>query len=114
MKKYVKIYLQFFGYSTLDEEYMPCEVCSDLTKNVHHIDCKGMGGSKEKDFIENLMGLCVDCHEAYGDKKQFYRFLIGMHRDFISIYRSDYEFNITLLSHLLPDDESQKEDLSEV
>jgi predicted metal-binding protein len=40
-----------------------------------------MGGSKEKDFIENLIALCRDCHDEYGDKKQYKDFLTQIHFD---------------------------------
>jgi IS1 family transposase len=38
-----------------------------------------MGGSKDKDTIENLMGLCRKCHIEYGDKKQYKEFLKDIH-----------------------------------
>lgn len=43
---------------------MPCEIpgCGANANQVHHIIPRGMGGSKTKDYIENLMGLCFDCH----------------------------------------------------
>ena len=39
----------------------------------------GLGGSKDKDTIENLMGLCRKCHIEYGDKKQYKEFLKDIH-----------------------------------
>lgn len=56
-----------------------CEVCSKKAVDIHHIDAKGMGGSKTKDTIENLMAVCRSCHTKYGDKKQFKEFLIKKH-----------------------------------
>jgi 5-methylcytosine-specific restriction endonuclease McrA len=38
-----------------------------------------MGGTNEKDTIENLMGLCRKCHIEYGDKKQYKEFLKDIH-----------------------------------
>jgi 5-methylcytosine-specific restriction endonuclease McrA len=46
---------------------------------VHHIEARGMGGTNEKDTIENLMGLCRKCHIEYGDKKQYKEFLKEIH-----------------------------------
>lgn len=40
-----------------------------------------MGGSKTKDFIENLMALCREDHEKYGDKVQHYEFLKQIHEE---------------------------------
>jgi predicted restriction endonuclease len=39
-----------------------------------------MGGSKLRDNIENIMALCRNCHEFYGDKKQHMDFLIITHQ----------------------------------
>ena len=60
-KKHVKIYLKYFGYGL--DDFMPCEVCESRAVDVHHIDNKGMGGSKLKDYIENLIGLCRTHHD---------------------------------------------------
>jgi 5-methylcytosine-specific restriction endonuclease McrA len=30
--------------------------------DIHHIEPRGMGGSKTLDVIENLMALCRECH----------------------------------------------------
>jgi 5-methylcytosine-specific restriction endonuclease McrA len=38
-----------------------------------------MGGSKQKDYIENLQALCRECHLKYGDKKQYKEFLEEIH-----------------------------------
>lgn len=38
-----------------------------------------MGGSKTKDFIENLQALCRECHDKYGDRVQYYDFLNNIH-----------------------------------
>lgn len=42
-----------------------------------------MGGSKTKDFIENLMACCRHDHEKYGDKSQYYDFLKETHLGFM-------------------------------
>ncbi len=56
MKKYTKIYFDYFGYTK--DDFVACEVCGGKGVDIHHIDCRGMGGSKNKDEIKNLMGLC--------------------------------------------------------
>jgi len=60
LKSYTKKYLTYFGYTTAD--FIPCEVCGARSVDVHHIEPKGMGGSKTKDFIGNLIALDRDCH----------------------------------------------------
>ena len=61
MKKHTKVYMQFFDYG--EQDFVMCEMCQqDRAVDIHHIQGRGMGGSKEKDFIEKLMGLCRYCH----------------------------------------------------
>ena len=79
MKKHVRTYLNHFGF----EEFNPCEVCGARAVDIHHIECRGMGGSKVKDDINNLMGLCRECHIRYGDKKKWIEFLKDVHEIFI-------------------------------
>jgi 5-methylcytosine-specific restriction endonuclease McrA len=77
MRKHTQIYLQGMGYKTTD--FVPCEVCEAQAVDVHHIEARGMGGNKKADVIENLMGLCRECHIKYGDKKQYKDFLKEIH-----------------------------------
>jgi 5-methylcytosine-specific restriction endonuclease McrA len=77
MQKHTQIYLQGMGYKKTD--FIPCEVCGSQAVDIHHIEARGMGGSKEKDTIKNLMGLCRKCHIEYGDKKQYKEFLKDIH-----------------------------------
>jgi 5-methylcytosine-specific restriction endonuclease McrA len=77
MQKHTQIYLQGMGYKKTD--FIPCEVCGSQAVDIHHINARGMGGSKSADVIENLMGLCRRCHIEYGDKKQYKEFLKDIH-----------------------------------
>jgi hypothetical protein len=78
MKPHTKIYLTYFGYDT--NSFIPCEVCGSQAVDIHHIQPRGMGGTKTKDTIENLMALCRKHHIEYGDKKQHMDFLIITHQ----------------------------------
>jgi 5-methylcytosine-specific restriction endonuclease McrA len=78
MKPWTKIYLDYFGYDTTD--FIPCEVCGSQAIDIHHIHPRGMGGTKTKDTIENLMALCRNHHIEMGDKKQHMDFLIITHQ----------------------------------
>jgi len=60
MIKHKRIYVEYFGYG--DQSFVPCEICGKEAVDVAHIDHRGMGGSKTKDYIENLMGLCRKHH----------------------------------------------------
>jgi hypothetical protein len=42
-----------------------------------------MGGSKNKDNIENIQALCRNCHIEYGDKKEHLEFLQNIHNKLI-------------------------------
>ena len=67
MKKHVSIYLKAFGYG--EQDLIPCECCKFYHKDeiravdIHHINPKGMGGTKGKDVILNLVALCRLCHD---------------------------------------------------
>lgn len=78
MVKHKKIYLEYFGYQYGD--FVPCEVCGKEAVDIHHIDARGMGGSKEKDVIGNLQALCRNCHMAYGDIKEHKEYLKNIHK----------------------------------
>ncbi len=77
MKKHTKVYLDHFGYDKTD--FIPCEVCGAQAVDIHHIEARGMGGSKHADRIENLMALCRKHHEMYGDRKQWKDWLQKVH-----------------------------------
>lgn len=65
-KKHIEIYLKGMGIRKLErfeDMYIECEACPyNKAVDVHHIEPRGRGGSKGKDTIENLMGLCRECH----------------------------------------------------
>jgi 5-methylcytosine-specific restriction endonuclease McrA len=60
-------------------DFVPCEVCGAKAIDIHHIEARGMGGTKKGDEIENLMALCRSCHVAYGDIKSQIEFLKNIH-----------------------------------
>lgn len=84
MKKHTKVYLRFFNYGI--EDFIPCENCGSKAVDIHHINARGMGGSKKADNIENLMAVCREDHIAFGDKKQFKEELVEIHLKFMKYY----------------------------
>jgi len=54
-------------------------MCGQQATDIHHIDARGMGGSKERDVIENLQALCRSCHLKYGDIKEHKEMLRIVH-----------------------------------
>ncbi len=83
MKKHTMTYLNHFGYDISD--FIPCEVCGKTAIDIHHIEARGLGGSKEADNIENLMALCREDHLKYGDKKQHKEWLKEIHQERLSM-----------------------------
>ena len=69
MKKHVKIYMNYHNYDILD--WIACEHCGTTAVDIHHLSGRGIGGSKNKDFIENLIALCRRCHIKAETDKQF-------------------------------------------
>ena len=86
MRSHTKIYLEYFGYSVDPTEYKPCEICSNPVVDVHHIDARKMGGSKLKDYIENLMGCCRDCHNDCEKHVYTKEWQLDTHADFMQYY----------------------------
>jgi hypothetical protein len=86
MQKHTKIYFDYFGVEYDQSGWHNCksEISGLKAQDIHHIECRGMGGSKTKDNIENLMALTREEHEQFGDKKQYVDFLREIHRNHIN------------------------------
>jgi hypothetical protein len=86
MQKHTKIYFDYFGV-----DYDPVtgwhdcksEISGLPAVDIHHIESRGMGGSKNANRIENLMALTREEHEKYGDKKQYVDYLKQIHENHI-------------------------------
>ena len=74
--------MNHFGYDISD--FIPCEICGGRAVDINHIDARGMGGSKTKDTIENLMAVCRPCHITMGDKKHYKDKLKEIHERHLS------------------------------
>ena len=77
MKNHINIYMNFFGYDESDIIFS--EISGQPATDIHHIEARGMGGSKKKDNINNLIALTREEHIQFGDKKQFKEYLQGIH-----------------------------------
>ena len=74
--------MSYFGYDVSD--FITCEVCGSQAVDIHHINARGMGGTKQADTIDNLMAVCRKCHIEYGDKKIYKEYLQDIHNYFIN------------------------------
>ena len=79
--KHIRVYDKFFGYKKGD--WKPCEVTGKRLQDHHHILNKGMGGSKDLDYIENIMGLIRLFHNYFGDVEEYIPFLQEVHKHFM-------------------------------
>lgn len=84
MQTHTKLYMKYFKYGLQD--FMPCELLGVRANDVHHIDCKGMGGDPngEKDVIENLMAIARKPHNILGDIEKWIEPLYEAHYIFMS------------------------------
>lgn len=85
MQKHTKIYFDYFGYG--EDDFVPSEISGDKAVDINHIDNRGMGGSKTKDYIENLIALTREEHEKYGDKKEYFEYLRKIHKEFMDFHK---------------------------
>mgnify|MGYP003651857441 FL=1 len=62
MRKHTKLYMDFFDYG--EQDLILCEMeCGSRAVDIHHLTKQSKFGSKkEKDYIENTMALCRECH----------------------------------------------------
>ena len=79
MKKHTRIYLTAMGYD--ESDWICCEVygCEAKAVDIHHIEARGMGGTKRTETIEDVMALCRHHHEKFGDITEFKGFLKCCH-----------------------------------
>jgi len=82
LKKHTKLYLRYFGFD--ESDFIPCEICRDQAVDIHHIECRGMGGTKQPESIDNLMAVCRTCHLIFGDKKEHKELLKEIHLQWVS------------------------------
>jgi hypothetical protein len=76
------LYMAAFGYG--DADFIPSELSGLPCNDLHHIQCRGAGGTKTEDRVENLIALTREEHIEYGDKKQHMEFLYRKHLAFMS------------------------------
>ena len=73
MKNHTKIFLKSRGcyWENMDPSALDiiCEMCACFPfVDTNHVIARGMGGSKTKDYPDNLIGMCRLCHENFEKK----------------------------------------------
>ena len=73
--KHTDIYFNALGY--YKEDMAQCEICGKPATEIHHIERRGLGGTKnpESNCLANIMAICRECHIEYGDKVKYKRML---------------------------------------
>ena len=91
MIKHKKVYLDALNLK--EGDFVECELTGGRATDIHHIECRGMGGTSNKhiDSIENLMALRRDVHDLYGDKTNFMAGLLVSHWNFL--HKKGVEFD---------------------
>lgn len=74
---YKKTYLGSFKYSEGDN--IPCECCGGDAVDIHHILTRKRRRDLYND-INNLMAVCRECHDDYGDRNMYMSMLFKIHR----------------------------------
>lgn len=90
---YKQLYIDYFGYTKND--FIPCELTGGVAIDINHIDCKGMGGSKLKDHIENLMAITRELHTEFGDIAELKEALYIAHNVFMQNRQPIFNFKPT-------------------
>ncbi len=77
MKKHIKIYFDYFGYS--EGSFIPSELSGKAAVDIHHIQF----GAKKVDNIENLMALTRKEHQKAHDGVYSREYLQEKHNKFM-------------------------------
>ena len=93
MRNHTKVYFEYFGYGMYD--FIPCELTGQRAVDINHIDCKGMGGSKTKDNIENLIAMTRQLHIDFGDISELKEPLRLIHKHFMETRQPIFDYTPT-------------------
>lgn len=72
MQEHTKIFQDFWWDELTLSQTEQCSVCNSWEgTDIHHISSRGLGSSKYKNFLENLICLCRSCHLRCHSDKNF-------------------------------------------
>ena len=81
MREHTKVYMNHFEYG--ESDFIQCEILGVRANDIHHIECRGAGGTTKEENIDNLMALDRVVHLIYGDKQIHMDFLTVAHQRFL-------------------------------
>jgi len=93
MQNHTKVYYTQMGFDYCD--FVPCEISQLKAVDIHHIRGRGKMG---RDTLCNLMAVTRKEHDRYGDKKDWYEYLIRCH--FGRIWERIKEEGISPFEHI--------------
>lgn len=80
--------MDYFGYS--ETEFMPCEICGARIADIHHLVPKSLSKAKVN-LIDNLIGVCRDCHDNCHRNNNFNQEAMLIHRKKLLGVKTDHE-----------------------
>ena len=98
MKLHTSIYMVYFDLR--ESDYIYSEISGLPCNDIHHINNKGMGGSKSKDYIENLIALTREEHELCHRYKIVNDFAKVIHNKFLKYNPYKYPDDINYFNNI--------------
>lgn len=81
MKNHTKVYMKHFGLS--EGDYIYSEISGQPAIDVHHLNARKIGGSKTKDYIENLIALTREEHMLCENNPRINEIAKEIHRHYL-------------------------------
>lgn len=88
MERHIRIYNRHFDIGAQD--FRQCEITGRRGRELHHIFGRVMNehlssrGITDVDDVRNVMALCREAHEFYGQKEQFNDWLWDIHQEYLN------------------------------
>jgi hypothetical protein len=81
MKEHIRIYMDHFNLG--EQDYVFSEISGKRCTQVHHIEGRKRGGSKDKDYIENLIGLTMEEHVLCESNPRVNEYVKQLHLEYL-------------------------------
>lgn len=94
MQNYQKTYLKVLGYDLKDTTILNkivCELTGQIADDIHHIKFLMSGVDRQDYPFERLIALTRELHTKFGDKKQYFDYLLWIHYLNVSYYFPEFD-----------------------